>query len=153
MAMMKEGVSEQEAINKIWMVDSKGLIVKNRPSGGVTEHKARFARDQEPIDTLAQVVKGARPTVLIGAAAIGGAFTKDILEDMGKFNERPIIFALSNPTSKAECTAEEAYSATEVTFLIGLLFISGGQWHHHGIIHHYKWFKRFEIVESHLRSS
>ncbi|XP_015110034.1 NADP-dependent malic enzyme isoform X2 [Diachasma alloeum] len=113
MAMMKEGVSEQEATNKIWMVDSKGLIVKNRPSGGVTEHKARFARDQEPIDTLAQVVKGARPTVLIGAAAIGGAFTKEILEDMGDFNERPIIFALSNPTSKAECTAEEAYTATK----------------------------------------
>ncbi|XP_011304234.1 NADP-dependent malic enzyme isoform X3 [Fopius arisanus] len=113
MAMMKEGVSEAEAINKIWMVDSKGLIVKNRPSGGVTEHKARFARDQEPIDTLAQVVKGAMPTVLIGAAAIGGAFTKEILQDMGSFNDRPIIFALSNPTSKAECTAEEAYTATQ----------------------------------------
>ncbi|XP_044584439.1 NADP-dependent malic enzyme isoform X1 [Cotesia glomerata] len=112
MAMMKEGISEKEAISKIWMVDSKGLIVKNRPSGGITEHKAKFARDHAPIDTLVEVVKTVKPTVLIGAAAIGGAFTKEILHDMGEFNERPVIFALSNPTSKAECTAEEAYTAT-----------------------------------------
>ncbi|KAG8040876.1 hypothetical protein G9C98_001864 [Cotesia typhae] len=112
MAMMKEGISEEEAISKIWMVDSKGLIVKNRPSGGITEHKAKFARDHAPIDTLVEVVKTVKPTVLIGAAAIGGAFTKEILHDMGEFNERPVIFALSNPTSKAECTAEEAYTAT-----------------------------------------
>lgn len=116
MAMMKEGISEEEAISKIWMVDSKGLIVKNRPSGGITEHKAKFARDHAPIDTLVEVVKTVKPTVLIGAAAIGGAFTKEILHDMGEFNERPVIFALSNPTSKAECTAEEAYTATNVNF-------------------------------------
>ncbi|CAK9795792.1 NADP-dependent malic enzyme [Anthophora plagiata] len=113
MAMQKENVSEEEARSKIWMVDSKGLIVKNRPSGGVTEHKAEFARDGEPINTLLEVVKTAKPTVLIGAAAVGGAFTTEILEEMGKNNERPVIFALSNPTSKAECTAEQAYTATK----------------------------------------
>lgn len=118
MAMKKEGVSEAEAKSKIWMVDSRGLIVKNRPSGGITEHKIHFARDCEPIDSLAEVVNTAKPTVLIGAAAIGGAFTKEILQSMGKFNERPIIFALSNPTSKAECTAEEAYTATDVSKLL-----------------------------------
>ena len=117
MAMKKEGVSDAEAKSKIWMVDSKGLIVKNRPSGGITEHKIHFARDDPPIDTLTEVVKKARPTVLIGAAAIGGAFTKEILQSMGEFNDRPIIFALSNPTSKAECTAEEAYTATNVRYL------------------------------------
>ncbi|XP_003706736.2 NADP-dependent malic enzyme isoform X2 [Megachile rotundata] len=113
MAMEEEGVNQEEARKKIWMVDSKGLIVKNRPSGGLTEHKLEFARDHKPINTLLEVVKIAKPTVLIGAAAVGGAFTTEILEEMAKNNERPVIFALSNPTSKAECTAEQAYVATK----------------------------------------
>lgn len=114
MAMQKEGISIEEAKSKIWMVDSKGLIVKNRISGGLTEHKLHFARDDKHIDSLLEVVKYAKPTVLIGAAAVGGAFTTEILEEMANNNEKPIIFALSNPTSKAECTAEQAYIATKV---------------------------------------
>ncbi|XP_012215887.1 NADP-dependent malic enzyme isoform X2 [Linepithema humile] len=113
MAMQKEGVSEEEAKSKIWMVDSKGLLVKDRPKGGLTEHKLRFAREDEPIDTLLDVVKTAKPSVIIGAAAVRGAFTTEILKEMARNNETPVIFALSNPTSKAECTAEEAYIATE----------------------------------------
>ncbi|XP_029161616.1 NADP-dependent malic enzyme isoform X4 [Nylanderia fulva] len=113
MAMLKEGVTEEEAKSKIWMVDSKGLLVKDRPKGGLTEHKLHFARDDQPIDTLLDVVKAAKPSVLIGAAAVRGAFTEEILREMARNNETPIIFALSNPTSKAECTAEEAYIATE----------------------------------------
>ncbi|XP_012283062.1 NADP-dependent malic enzyme isoform X2 [Orussus abietinus] len=113
MAMKKEGTSDAEARNRIWMVDSKGLIVKNRPSGGITEHKLAFARDDPHLSTLTEVVKTAKPTVLIGASTIGGAFTTEILEEMGRNNERPVIFALSNPTSKAECTAEAAYAATK----------------------------------------
>lgn len=114
MAMKKEGVTEAEAKSKIWMVDSRGLLVKNRPKGGLTEHKLHFARDDKPIDTLLDVVKTVKPSVLIGAAAIRGAFTTDILKEMARHNEKPVIFALSNPTSMAECTAEEAYIATEV---------------------------------------
>ncbi|XP_073814760.1 NADP-dependent malic enzyme-like [Musca autumnalis] len=113
MALMKEGLTETEAKKLIWMVDSKGLIVKNRPAGGITEHKQHFAQDHAPIDSLEETVKTIRPSVLIGAAAIGGAFTKSILEMMVEFNETPIIFALSNPTSKAECTAEQAYQYTK----------------------------------------
>lgn len=113
-AMQKEGVSEEEAKSKIWMVDSKGLIVQNRPKGGLTEHKLHYARNDEPIDTLIEVIKTVKPSVLIGAAAVKGAFTKEILQEMGRNNDIPVIFALSNPTSKAECTAEEAYTATEV---------------------------------------
>ncbi|XP_026826511.1 NADP-dependent malic enzyme isoform X2 [Ooceraea biroi] len=112
-AMQKEGASEEEAKRKIWLVDSKGLIVKNRPKGGLTEHKLEFARDGEPIDTLLEVVETAKPSIIIGAAAIRGAFTTEILKEMARNNETPVIFALSNPTSKAECTAEEAYIATE----------------------------------------
>lgn len=113
MAMKSEGTQDSEARSRIWMVDSKGLIVKNRPEGGVNEHKERFAHDHAPVRTLEEVVDIAKPSVLIGAAAIGGAFTPAILKKMGTYNERPVIFALSNPTSKAECTAIEAYSNTD----------------------------------------
>ncbi|XP_063703948.1 NADP-dependent malic enzyme isoform X2 [Culicoides brevitarsis] len=113
MALMAEGLPECEARKRIWMVDSKGLIVKNRPKGGLNAHKEKFAHEHDPIDSLLEVVKQLKPTALIGAAAIGGAFTPEILREMAKNNERPVIFALSNPTHKAECTAEQAYENTD----------------------------------------
>ncbi|XP_026840529.1 NADP-dependent malic enzyme isoform X1 [Drosophila persimilis] len=113
MAMKAEGLTDDEAKARIWMVDSRGVIVRDRPKGGLTEHKLHFAQTHAPIDTLEEAVRRVRPNVLIGAAAQGGAFTKEILEKMAEINETPIIFALSNPTSKAECTAEEAYTHTQ----------------------------------------
>ncbi|CAG9769466.1 unnamed protein product [Ceutorhynchus assimilis] len=115
MAMQAEGTSEQEARSKIWMVDSKGLIVKDRPEGGVSVHKAPYAQNHAPIKTLTEVVKQVKPSILVGAAAISGAFTEEILKEMAKNNKQPVIFALSNPTDKAECTAEQAYKATNGT--------------------------------------
>uniref|UniRef100_A0A1A9ZLR0 Malic enzyme n=1 Tax=Glossina pallidipes TaxID=7398 RepID=A0A1A9ZLR0_GLOPL len=112
-ALTEEGLSETEAKKFIWLFDSKGLIVKNRPSGGLTEYKEVFAQDHDPIDKLLDAVKTLKPAVLIGGAAIPGAFTNEILSLMGEYNETPIIFALSNPTQKAECTAEQAYTATK----------------------------------------
>ncbi|XP_060092558.1 NADP-dependent malic enzyme [Heteronotia binoei] len=111
MAMEKEGTPKEEAIKKIWMVDSKGLIVKGRAS--LTPAKQQFAHQHEEMKNLEDIVRKLKPTVLIGAAAIGGAFTHNILKDMASFNKRPIIFALSNPTDKAECSAEECYNLTE----------------------------------------
>ncbi|XP_074778841.1 NADP-dependent malic enzyme [Athene noctua] len=111
MAMEKEGVSKDAAIKRIWMVDSKGLIVKGRAS--LTSEKQRFAHEHGEMKNLEDIVKDIKPSVLIGVAAIGGAFTKQILQDMAALNKRPIIFALSNPTSKAECTAEQCYKYTE----------------------------------------
>ena len=102
-----EGMSKEEAKKKIWLKDSKGLIVQGR--GGITEHKAPYAHEHEHMTDLGEIVKTLKPTCLIGAAAQGGAFTKEIIEDMATFNKQPIIFALSNPTHKAECTAEQAY--------------------------------------------
>ncbi|XP_040282303.1 NADP-dependent malic enzyme, mitochondrial [Bufo bufo] len=111
MAMEKEGIPREEAIKKIWMVDSKGLIVKGR--GNLNHEKEMFAQDHPPVKTLEDAVEILKPTSIIGVAAIGGAFTEKILKNMAAFNERPIIFALSNPTSKAECTAEQCYQLTE----------------------------------------
>lgn len=66
MAMQKEGTSEQDAKDKIWMVDSKGLIVNNRPEGGVDGHKKLFAKNHEPIKELSAAVKKVKPSILIG---------------------------------------------------------------------------------------
>uniref|UniRef100_A0A671RRP5 Malic enzyme n=1 Tax=Sinocyclocheilus anshuiensis TaxID=1608454 RepID=A0A671RRP5_9TELE len=94
MAMEKEGLPREQCIKKIWMVDSKGLIVKVRSSLKNGNRWVFFASTKR-------------------VAAIAGAFTEEIIKAMASFNKRPIIFALSNPTSKAECTAEQCYTLTE----------------------------------------
>lgn len=109
LALEKEGLTAEEARSKIWLVDSKGLIVKGRPEGGINHEKAPFAKEAPVTKTLADAVDLVKPNALIGCAAQGQTFTKEIIEKMSQLNEQPIIFALSNPTSKAECTAEEAY--------------------------------------------
>ncbi|EPQ13583.1 NADP-dependent malic enzyme, mitochondrial [Myotis brandtii] len=111
MALEKEGIPKAEAKKKIWMVDSKGLIVKGRSH--LNHEKEMFAQDHPEVKSLEEVVRLVKPTAIIGVAAIAGAFTEQILRDMASFHERPIIFALSNPTSKAECTAEKCYQVTE----------------------------------------
>uniref|UniRef100_A0A8C3FYJ0 Malic enzyme n=1 Tax=Cyclopterus lumpus TaxID=8103 RepID=A0A8C3FYJ0_CYCLU len=111
MAMEKEGLAKGECLKKIWMVDSKGLIVKGRDQ--LTHEKERFAHEHPQMRKLEDVVRELKPTAIIGVAAVAGAFTQQIITDMASFNERPIVFALSNPTSKAECTAEQCYTLTE----------------------------------------
>src|ERR1700759_4367748 len=110
-AMMAEGLSEAEAIKRNWLVDSRGLVVKGR--AGLTEHKLRYAHDHVPLDDFLTAIRTLRPTAIIGVAAVGGAFTPEVLKAMAEINNRPIVFALSNPTSKAERSAEEAYRYTE----------------------------------------
>ena len=109
-AMMAEGACEAEALRRNWLVDSRGLVVKNR--AGLTEHKLRYAHDHAPVADFPSAIEALKPTAIIGVAAVGGAFTPEVLQTMARINERPIIFALSNPTSKAECSAEEAYRHT-----------------------------------------
>lgn len=110
-AMFDEGLSEDEARRRCWFVDSKGLVVKSRTD--LAEHKIPFAQDHEPLLDFISAVEALRPTVIIGVSGKPSTFTKPVLEAMAKFNERPIVFALSNPTSMAECTAEEAYTWTK----------------------------------------
>jgi malate dehydrogenase (oxaloacetate-decarboxylating)(NADP+) len=107
-ALRGEGVSETEATKRCWFVDSKGLVVASREN--LPEHKRRYAHDYPPVSTLAEAVHRFKPTVLIGVSGSPATFTQEIVGMMANFNERPIIFALSNPTSKAECTAEQAYA-------------------------------------------
>jgi malate dehydrogenase (oxaloacetate-decarboxylating)(NADP+) len=109
-AMVAEGASEAEALRRNWLVDSRGLVVKNR--AGLTEHKLRYAHDHAPVADFPSAIETLKPTAIIGVAAVGGAFTPEVLQTMARINERPIVFALSNPTSKAECSAEEAYRHT-----------------------------------------
>uniref|UniRef100_A0A674HBX0 Malic enzyme n=1 Tax=Taeniopygia guttata TaxID=59729 RepID=A0A674HBX0_TAEGU len=79
----------------------------------LNHEKEMFAQDHPSVDTLEEVVEKVKPTAVIGVAAVAGAFTEKLLKDMAAFNERPIVFALSNPTSKAECTAEQCYRLTQ----------------------------------------
>ena len=109
----REGIPIDEGYEKVWLKDSKGLIVKDRPSGGISEHKKPFAHVHKPMEDLGEIVKDLKPSIMIGAAAVPSVFTKEIIENMAKMNQHPIIFALSNPTHKAECTAEEAYKWSE----------------------------------------
>eukprot|EP00062_Callorhinchus_milii_P008468 gi/632951190/ref/XP_007891153.1/ PREDICTED: NADP-dependent malic enzyme isoform X2 [Callorhinchus milii] len=111
MAMEKEGTSKEEGISKIWMVDSKGLIVKGR--NNLSHEKLQFAHAHQELKKLEDIVRDLKPTAIIGAAAVPGVFTEQIIKDMAAFNKHPVIFALSNPTSKAECTAEQCYRLTE----------------------------------------
>jgi malate dehydrogenase (oxaloacetate-decarboxylating)(NADP+) len=109
-ALKEEGLSDAEARARVWFIDSKGLVVKSRSD--LAEHKRRYAHEHEFIADCLSVIEVLRPTAIIGVSGQGGIFTPAILERMAQINERPMIFALSNPTSKAECTAEEAYRLT-----------------------------------------
>jgi malate dehydrogenase (oxaloacetate-decarboxylating)(NADP+) len=109
-AMADEGVPAAQARSKCWFVDSKGLVVKSRTD--LAEHKLPYAHVHEPIADFLAAVRAIKPTAIVGVSGHPKTFTKDVLKTMAEINERPIVFALSNPTSKAECSAEEAYGAT-----------------------------------------
>ncbi|GAA5936374.1 hypothetical protein JCM1841_002920 [Sporobolomyces salmonicolor] len=110
-----QGMSEEEARDKFWLVDSKGLVAHNR-GDKLPAHKQYLARrepDAPRLSSLVDVVKHVRPTALLGLSTVGGTFTPEILALMAQYNARPIVFALSNPVAQAECTFEEAIEGTE----------------------------------------
>ncbi|MGH7695783.1 MAG: NAD-dependent malic enzyme, partial [Gemmatimonadaceae bacterium] len=106
-AMMEDGLSEGEAKQRCWFFDSRGLVVRSRTD--LQPHKQPFAHDHAPIGDLLSAVNVVRPTALIGVSGQPQTFTQPVIEVMSAINTRPIIFALSNPTTKSECTAEQAY--------------------------------------------
>ena len=109
-ALVEEGLSPEEARRCCWYVDSKGLIVKSRTD--LTGHKLLYAHDHPPVADFHTAIEMLGPQAIIGVSGQPKRFTPEILETMARINERPIIFSLSNPTSKSECTAEEAYTWT-----------------------------------------
>lgn len=110
-ALMSEGVSEATARQQCWFMDSKGLVVQSRDD--LAEHKRPFAHAHPPVNDLLAAVEALTPHALIGVSGMAGAFTAPVLAAMARRHERPIVLALSNPTSKSECTAEAAYAATD----------------------------------------
>ncbi|HZW35862.1 MAG TPA: NAD-dependent malic enzyme [Candidatus Deferrimicrobiaceae bacterium] len=109
--LMAEGMSEAEAKLRCWFVDSRGLVVRSRTD--LAPHKLPYAHDHAPVADFPEAVSTLAPTAIIGVSGMPQAFTKPVVEAMARLNRRPIVFALSNPTSKAECTAEEAYTWSE----------------------------------------
>ena len=126
-ALVEDGVDESVARSNVFLFDSKGLVVDGRPAEyKISDDKIPFAtKPGTPFtSSLEEAVKSVRPTALVGAAAQPQVFTKKVIESMCAFNPRPVIFALSNPTSKAECTATQAYewSKGKAVFASGTLF-------------------------------
>jgi malate dehydrogenase (oxaloacetate-decarboxylating)(NADP+) len=109
--LTQEGISPDQARARCWFIDSHGLVVKKRTD--LAEHKRIYARDDPFLADPLAIVETARPTALIGVSGTPGAFSQAVLRRMAQLNDRPIIFALSNPTANSECTAEEAYGSTD----------------------------------------
>ena len=105
-AFMAQGLSKEEAAKRLWFVDQHGIIVKSRDD--LMSHNIPYAHDYEQLGFV-DAIKAIKPHILIGATGAPGTFTQEVIETMAQINERPAIFALSNPTSRAECTAEQAY--------------------------------------------
>ena len=97
----------EEARKRCFLYDSKGLVVASRTD--LSHHKREFAHEAEFTKTFEESIEQLRPTAIVGVAAQPNAFNEGVIRRMCELNERPIIFALSNPTSKAECSAEQAY--------------------------------------------
>jgi malate dehydrogenase (oxaloacetate-decarboxylating)(NADP+) len=136
LALVEEGWSESQARKHCWLIDSKGLVVQSRTD--LTEHKRVYAHEHEPLCDLPSIVRALHPTILIGASGQHGAFNHEALSAIAGYCDHPIIFALSNPTSQSECTAEEAYTYTSgraifasgspfPDFKTGIRTISSGQ--------------------------
>ncbi|MBF0106902.1 MAG: NAD-dependent malic enzyme [Deltaproteobacteria bacterium] len=120
-ALVNCGLSQTDAIKRIWMTDSRGLVTKERSN--LEDFKATYARDVSELESykcadrsqisLRETILNVRPTILLGSSGTPGLFTKVVVEAMAKVNERPMVFPLSNPTANSECTAEDAINWSE----------------------------------------
>ena len=107
-ALVQSGMQPEAARKRSFMFDSKGLVVAERQD--LAPHKLAYAHRHAPSSDFLEAVEVLKPTAIIGLSGQPGQFTQPVIEAMAKLNESPIIFALSNPTANAECTAEQAYA-------------------------------------------
>jgi malate dehydrogenase (oxaloacetate-decarboxylating)(NADP+) len=108
LAMAREGVDLAAARSSNSLFDINGLVVSSRAD--LADFQKPFAKDMPPVSTFVEAIRVLRPTGIIGVSTVPKLFTRDVIRTMAEINERPIIFPYSNPTSRSECTAEEAYS-------------------------------------------
>lgn len=123
--MVNEGLSEEEAYDHFYMIDTQGLLFDDMTD--LTPEQKPFAKKREDfagagdMTKLVDVVKAVKPTILVGTSTDAGAFTQEVVEEMHKYVERPIIFPISNPTKKLEATAEDIIKWTK-----GKAFVATG---------------------------
>jgi malate dehydrogenase (oxaloacetate-decarboxylating)(NADP+) len=118
-AMVEAGLPLDQARDRCWMVDEHGLVTADLPD--LPKYQRPFAARHAPLPDLLSVIGEVRPTAIIGVSGHAGGFTQAVVHRMAEINRRPVILALSNPTSHSECTAEEAYRWSEGT----AIFASG----------------------------
>ena len=106
-AMSLQGLTIEQARGRHWLFDINGLIVRSRTD--LAEFQKPFAHEHAPVKAFVEAVEAIKPTAIIGVSAVPKLFTQPVIEAMARINERPIVFPYSNPTSRSECTAEEAY--------------------------------------------
>jgi malate dehydrogenase (oxaloacetate-decarboxylating)(NADP+) len=104
--MVREGLSDTDAHARCWLVNSRGLVTAD--TTGLSEFQRPFAHAHAPVTDLKTIVEAVRPSVLVGVSTIPHSFNRPVIEAMARINPRPVIFPYSNPTSKSECTAQEA---------------------------------------------
>ena len=121
-AISQEGLSGDEARARISLFDINGLLEPSRTD--LYDFQQPYAHPHPPSADLVEVIRSLRPTVLIGVSTKGGAFTREVVQAMADLNDRPVIFALSNPTDHAECTAEQAltWSGGRALYAAGVQF-------------------------------
>lgn len=107
-ALVAQGMTLKDAQSRVSMFDVNGLLESTRTD--LVDFQLPYAHPHAPTRDFAAAIESIKPTTIIGVSTIGGAFTKEVVEAMCRVNERPIILALSNPTSCAECTPEQAYT-------------------------------------------
>ena len=107
-ALVEEGLTLKQAQEKVYMFDINGLLEQTRKD--LVDFQKPYAHQHAPTRDFVAAIESIKPTTIIGVSTVGGAFTQKIIESMARINERPVVLALSNPTERAECTPEQAYT-------------------------------------------